>query len=114
MPNAPPRACYCGRIGCTVHARPKGWGARAITPPRVRGRALQRLRARLFEESPLCVLCLAEHRTTVATIRDHVIPLTEGGIDDDSNTQALCSACHDAKTEQEAKRGIARFHGRAR
>ena len=45
-------------------------------------------------------------RTTPATIRDHVVPLAEGGHDVDANVQALCVACHDVKTQAEqAARG---------
>jgi 5-methylcytosine-specific restriction protein A len=44
----------------------------------------------------------------VATIRDHIVPLAEGGLDAESNIQALCQACSDAKTETEARRGMSR------
>lgn len=40
-----------------------------------------------------------------ATQRDHVIPLAEGGLDDETNEQGLCDACHDAKSHNEAARG---------
>lgn len=72
----------------------------------MRGRALQREIARLKDEYPLCVLCLAHGRTTVAAVRDHIQPLAEGGLDIPSNTQMLCHGCHDAKTAEEAKRGV--------
>lgn len=35
---------------------------------------------------------------------DHIKPFAEGGSDLDSNLQALCSNCHDAKTEEERHR----------
>jgi 5-methylcytosine-specific restriction protein A len=78
------------------------------TPPRIRGTHLQRLRRQLFERQPLCVVCEADGRVTIATIRDHVVPLGEGGTDTDSNTQALCQSCSDRKTREEAKRGMQR------
>lgn len=34
---------------------------------------------------------------------DHIQPIIDGGRDDDSNYQSLCSACHDVKTAEEAK-----------
>jgi 5-methylcytosine-specific restriction protein A len=74
----------------------------------MRGRALQRARARLFDESPLCVQCQADGRVSVAVIRDHIVPLAEGGTDDRANVQALCQACSDLKTQREAKRGMRR------
>jgi len=67
------------------------------------------MRNRLFNEQPLCVLCMKEGRTTVATIRDHIIPLAEGGPDDETNEQPLCQACSDAKTAVEAQRGRERI-----
>jgi 5-methylcytosine-specific restriction enzyme A len=41
----------------------------------------------------------------VATIRDHIVPLAEGGADDRANTQALCKSCNDAKAIAESLRG---------
>lgn len=63
------------------------------------------MRAKLFKREPLCVQCKAEGRACIATQRDHRIPLAEGGLDDESNEQALCDACHDAKSALEAMRG---------
>jgi 5-methylcytosine-specific restriction protein A len=104
MPHTPPRICaQCGRPGCTQHQRPAF--AHREPPARIRGRQLQRLRQQLFRDAPLCVDCLAHGRVTVATIRDHVVPLTEGGRDDDTNTQALCVECHDQKSQRESERG---------
>jgi 5-methylcytosine-specific restriction protein A len=76
---------------------------------RIRGRKLQALRAQLFRQQPLSVICQAEGRTSVATIRDHIIPLAEGGQDVEQNTQALCETCADLKTQQESARGSARM-----
>ena len=91
---------------CTAHARPAWNPARPVA--RIRGRKLQQLRTRLFNREPLCVVCQAQGRTTIATIRDHTIPLAEGGRDDQSNEQGLCQSCSDAKTAAEAKRGRTR------
>ena len=35
---------------------------------------------------------------------DHILPLEEGGTDDDANLQTLCSACHGVKTRAEQRR----------
>jgi 5-methylcytosine-specific restriction protein A len=35
---------------------------------------------------------------------DHVVPLEDGGTDDDANLQTLCAACHGAKTRGEQRR----------
>jgi 5-methylcytosine-specific restriction protein A len=63
------------------------------------------MRAKLFARQPLCVICRAEGRAKTVTQRDHVIPLAEGGLDDETNEQALCDDCHEAKSLAEAKRG---------
>jgi 5-methylcytosine-specific restriction protein A len=43
-----------------------------------------------------------------ATQADHRVPHAEGGSDDITNGQAVCSNCHDAKTQQERQRGQAK------
>lgn len=76
-------------------------------PPRIRGRKLQALRLDLWLRDPACRLC----RRVLALkemIRDHVVPLAEGGEDIDENTQPLCQDCSDAKTEAESARGVRR------
>lgn len=85
---------------CMKHARP-AW----TETPRIRGSKLQRLRKQLFDRFPLCVMCQAVGRVTMATIRDHVVPLAEGGTDDEGNVQALCQSCSDLKTAAEQNRG---------
>jgi len=67
------------------------------------------MRQRLFMRQPLCVQCLADGVETIATIRDHIIPLAEGGQDNETNEQALCQSHSDAKTRIEAARGVARW-----
>ena len=57
---------------------------------------------------PLCVHCSAEGRVTLGVIRDHVVPLAEGGAEHRDNTQLLCADCHRVKTESERLRGLAR------
>jgi 5-methylcytosine-specific restriction protein A len=92
MPMAPPRACAtCGRPGCLEHR-----GTRTL---RTRGRRLQQWRYQLARAQPFCARCQVE----VATVRDHIVPLWAGGLDVEINTQALCDACHDAKTAAESR-----------
>lgn len=104
MPWAAPRPCArCGRLGCTQHVR-KAW-ERAQPVVRMRGRALQQERERLFRQHGYqCGVC---KRVTLPRhlIRDHKIPLAEGGLDIVENTQPICRACHDEKTQQESQRG---------
>ncbi|WP_246346729.1 HNH endonuclease [Sphingomonas endophytica] len=59
---------------------------------RLRGRAGQRQRQRrLRRTNGLCELCLADGRTTEATIVDHIVPLAHGGSDEDDNTRNVCA-----------------------
>lgn len=103
-------ALVSGQARCVAHttAADKPWGS-THQPVRIRGRKLQDMRRRLFARSPLCVVCLKAGLTTIATIRDHIVPLAEGGADNESNEQALCQGCSDAKTRQESARGGRRW-----
>lgn len=119
MPKAAPKPC--SQPGCGVLVRdgsgrcpkhPKEvWAKPANATKRVTGRRLQSMRAKLFESNPLCVECERQGRITLATQRDHIKPLAEGGLDDDSNVQGLCEACHDAKSKAESHRGRSRQSG---
>ena len=110
MPNAAPKPCNhpgCGvlvRDGsgrCAKHPR-AAWAKAPTATKRITGRKLQALREALFSRSPLCMQCEAEGRVTLATQRDHIVSLEQGGADDDDNTQALCLACHDIKSKGES------------
>jgi 5-methylcytosine-specific restriction protein A len=113
MAMAPPRPCpfpKCGQIACTNPAhQPTAWRPRDGTVvKRIRGRELQRRRARLFARERWCVVCAQDGKRTLATIRDHIIPLAEGGTEDEDNEQPLCLDCSDRKTEDESRRGVQR------
>jgi len=68
---------------------------------RIRGRALQSMRARYFSDNPLCVICAAAGRVTIATDLDHIVALCNGGTNDIVNMQGLCRACHETKTRRD-------------
>lgn len=72
---------------------------------RIRGRKLQLLRRRLFTVQPFCVACYQKGYLTEPVVRDHIIPLAEGGKDEEGNVQALCKECSDEKTRAESARG---------
>lgn len=119
MPRAAPRPCThpgCGALvhdgsgRCARHPRP-AWTKRADMPRRITGRRLQRERKRLFDEQPLCVICQARGIIRMATQRDHIVPVAEGGPDARENTQALCAECNAVKGQAEAARGRARAGG---
>lgn len=101
-PGCPQLAVENGR--CEQHKR-QAWSNNNAEKRVFKGRTLQRERARLFSNNPLCVECERQGRVSVATIRDHIKPLAEGGEDVEENTQGLCQECSDAKTAAESKRG---------
>ena len=63
------------------------------------------MRRALFDREPLCRVCAAQGRVTLAVIRDHIRNLEEGGTEDEANCQPLCQACSDTKTHGESMRG---------
>ena len=65
---------------------------------RIRGRKLQKLRAGLLRDNPLCAHCAQAGRVTAATELDHIHALVNGGLNEDANYQSLCRECHDKKT----------------
>ena len=82
-------------------SRVKVLDTKAGATPRIRGKWLQRFRARHFNRHPLCVTCEAAGRIELATELDHVVALVNGGKDfdkDPGNAQGLCSTCHEDKT----------------
>ena len=113
MLKAAPKPCThpgCGvlvRDGssrCTRHPQ-AAWVRKPTATKRITGRRLQAMRAALFSANPLCVECRRLGRVTLATQRDHIKPLAEGGLDDSDNEQGLCEECHDVKSKVEAMRG---------
>ncbi len=68
---------------------------------RIRGRRAVALRKRRLQAEPLCRICLALGRTTLATVPDHIKPLARGGEDVDDNVRCLCADCHDQVTRHE-------------
>jgi len=57
----------------------------------------------LLRDAFTCAMCGARVDGLRAHV-DHIIPLEDGGTDDDKNLQVLCSADHGRKTVQEQRR----------
>ena len=80
-------------VGCSVKRETHG---------RIQGRKGQALRQRRLKRSNyLCEDCLAEGKTTLATIVDHTIPLSLGGPDTDENTRNLCDPHNEKRTAEQ-------------
>lgn len=115
MPSAAPRPCThpgCGVLvrgssRCERHVVAAGSFAdkrRGTRHERGYGSAWVRLRERvLARDNGLCQPCATDGRTTPAVAVDHIRAKAHGGTDDEANLQAICSACHRAKTQREAQ-----------
>jgi 5-methylcytosine-specific restriction enzyme A len=68
---------------------------------RAKGRKAVALRRRRLNKEPLCRMCKERGRVTEATEVDHIVPLSQGGTDDDSNTRNLCNDCHRQATAEQ-------------
>lgn len=119
MPQSAPRPCShpgChvlvrdGTGRCEKHPR-QAWTKKPTATKRITGRRLQRMREQLFRDNPLCVECLRLGLVELATQRDHIKSLEEGGLDVPENTQGLCDQHHEAKSLGERLRARARGHG---
>ena len=58
------------------------------------GRAWRRVRQRYVSAHPLCERCLKEGRMTPVDEVHHIIPVSQGGTNDESNLMSLCKSCH--------------------
>lgn len=69
--------------------------------------AWKRIRKQRLENDPLCVMCLAEGKTTAATVVDHIA--RHGGNRElffsYSNTQSLCESHHNRDKQRMEARG---------
>lgn len=58
------------------------------------GRAWKKIRDKYIKTNPLCEECKKHGRLTVAEEVHHILPLSRGGIHNESNLMALCKSCH--------------------
>ena len=54
------------------------------------GRSWQRVRTRYVHKHPLCEMCLKQGRYVAVEEVHHIVPLSEGGTNDESNLMSLC------------------------
>lgn len=67
---------------------------------RPRGRVGADQRARRLKAEPLCRDCLAEGMTRPSEEIDHIVPLSQGGSDEENNIRCLCKGCHAYRTRR--------------
>ncbi len=68
---------------------------------RIRGRKGVALRKARLAAEPLCRICKAKGKTTLATVPDHIKPLALGGTDTEDNIRCLCHDCHTVATAEQ-------------
>lgn len=97
---------YCGKHKSERNAGKFADERRGSRQERGYGAEWDRVRKLILRrDKGLCQPCLKLGRPRPAKQVDHVVPKFEGGTDDESNLQAICIACHQAKTSEEALRG---------
>ena len=101
-----PHAGQCPKSGWQGYRRRQGSSGRG-------GTTWQNARLRIFKRDGFFCqehmrqgksVAVEEHGANHG-VCDHIIPLAEGGSDDDDNLQTLCQDCDKTKTAQEARRG---------
>lgn len=68
------------------------------------GRAWKRARDRFIKAHPLCEECKKQGKLTPAEEVHHIIPLSQGGGNDESNLMSLCKSCHSRITVESGDR----------
>lgn len=58
------------------------------------GRAWKRIRDRYIKANPLCEECQKQGRLNPAEEVHHILPLSRGGGNEESNLMSLCKSCH--------------------
>lgn len=84
---------------------PPGRDLRASACRRGYDRKWRTLRRWVMAHEPWCRDPFGQHQRrgerVLAEHVDHVVPLAAGGMNDESNLQPLCQACHNRKTANE-------------
>ena len=105
MPRKPKRPCSfpgCPNLTdgqyCEVHrtaARQQyDRYERAEDVNKTYGRKWNRIRSRYAAAHPLCEMCARDGRLTPVEEVHHILPVTKGGTNDESNLMSLCRSCH--------------------
>lgn len=78
------------------------------------GRTWRKLRQSILERD--CYLCKCDDCVRMGLVRvanevDHIIPLSQGGTDDEDNLRAINNECHKKKTAKESHSKIKKKEG---
>lgn len=58
------------------------------------GHAWEKVRKRYVKTHPICEMCFKEGIISPVEHVHHIVPLKEGGTNDESNLMSLCKSCH--------------------
>lgn len=114
MPARPGRPCAhpgCSAIvrggsRCNAHRLPPRPDQRPSAARRGYDSEWQRKRKMYLTAHPWCVDPFDIHFDLVAAVVvDHIVPLSQGGKDDETNYQSLCRTCNNKKTARDGSRG---------
>ena len=106
MPRKPKRPCrfpgcpnLTDDVYCEEHAKVMEQHyekfQRGYSPGKRYGRAWKRIRDRYVHKHPLCEQCLKAGRYVAVEEVHHIIPLADGGTNEESNLMSLCRSCHE-------------------
>ncbi|MCM1166430.1 MAG: HNH endonuclease [Lachnospiraceae bacterium] len=94
---------YCTEHGRLVNAQYERYGRSPETAARY-GKAWRIIRRRYIAAHPLCEECLRRGLAIPAEHVHHIVPLADGGINDESNLMSLCKSCH-SRIHMKMRRG---------
>ena len=58
------------------------------------GKSWRQVRKRYSQQHPLCEMCLAQGKAMPMDHVHHIVPLSQGGSNEESNLMSLCKSCH--------------------
>ncbi len=58
------------------------------------GKQWKRIRYKYVQEHPFCEECMKHGELVLTEQVHHIVPLAEGGTNDESNLMSLCKSCH--------------------
>lgn len=68
------------------------------------GSQWRKIRTRYVHKQPLCEECLKHGRFVPVEEVHHIVPISEGGTNDESNLMSLCRSCHEKIHEKRGDR----------
>ena len=92
---------YCEEHTKQVHRQYNKFKRPPDTYKRYNGK-WRSIRKRYIATHPLCEKCKEDNRLTPASEVHHIIPLSQGGTNEEDNLMSLCKSCHSKITAKES------------